>query len=208
MEDKMSTTYKALEVAQPGKLQMVERPVPEPGRAQVLIRVEACGVCHTDSLTVEAQFPGLQLPRVPGHEVTGPVEATGPEVSQWSIGQRVGVGIFGGVDGTCESWRRGDFITCQHLALSGVALDGGYAEVMVADANSVVSLPDSLDAVSAAPLFCAGVTTFNALRNTPARAGELVAIQGIGGLGHLGIQFARQMGFRTVAIARGRRWCC
>jgi D-arabinose 1-dehydrogenase-like Zn-dependent alcohol dehydrogenase len=199
----MVQTYKAVEVAAPGNLQIVERPIPEPGEVQVIIRVEACGICHTDSITVEGQFPGLSLPRVPGHEVAGHIEAIGSRVSQWLVGQRVGVGFFGGYDGHCEPCRRGDFINCQSLSISGITRDGGYAEMMIADANTVAALPDSLNAAEAAPLLCAGVTTYNALRNAPLRSGELVAVQGIGGLGHLGIQFARRMGFRTVAIARG-----
>ena len=199
----MAKTYKAVEVAAPGNLRIVERPIPQPGEEQVLIRVEACGICGTDTLTVEGQFPGLRFPRVPGHEVAGRIEGIGSSVSRWSVGQRVGVGFFGGDDGTCESCRRGDFINCQNLTISGISVDGGYAEMMIADANAVVSLPDSLNAVDAAPLLCAGVTTYNALRNAPLRSGDLVAVQGIGGLGHLGIQFARRMGFRTVAIARG-----
>jgi D-arabinose 1-dehydrogenase-like Zn-dependent alcohol dehydrogenase len=199
----MAKTYKAVEVVEPGNLRIVERPIPQPGEAQVLIRVEACGICHTDSLTIEGQFPGLSLPRVPGHEVSGRIEAIGSDASQWRVGQRVGVGFFGGQDGHCEPCRRGDFINCQTLSISGITTDGGYAEMMLADTNAVVSLPDSLKAVDAAPLLCAGVTTYNALRNAPLRSGDLVAVQGIGGLGHLGVQFARRMGFRTVAIARG-----
>jgi len=199
----MARAYKAVEVAAPNHLQLVERPIPEPGPGQVLIRVEACGVCHTDSFAVEGTYPGLSFPRVPGHEVAGRIEAIGSRTSPWRVGQRVGVGFFGGQDGHCESCRRGDFINCQNLRISGITTDGGYAEMMIADTNAVVSLPESLDAVDAAPLLCAGVTTYNALRNAPLRSGDLVAVQGIGGLGHLGIQFARRMGFRTVAIARG-----
>ena len=199
----MAKTYKAVEVTGPGNLRIVERPIPEPDKGQVLIRVEACGICHTDSLTVEGQFPGLSFPRVPGHEVAGRIEAVGSGASAWSAGQRVGVGFFGGYDGHCELCRRGDFINCKNLTVSGISVDGGYAEMMLADANAVVSLPDSLKAVYAGPLLCAGVTTYNALRNAPLRSGDLVAVQGVGGLGHLGIQFARRMGFRTVAIARG-----
>jgi D-arabinose 1-dehydrogenase-like Zn-dependent alcohol dehydrogenase len=199
----MAKTYKAVEVGAPGSLRIVERPIPQPAEGQVLIRVEACGVCHTDSFTVEGQFPGLSFPRVPGHEATGRIEAVGSGASQWRVGQRVGVGFFGGYDGHCELCRRGDFINCQNLTISGISVDGGYAEMMIADANAVVSLPDSLNAVDAAPLLCAGVTTYNALRNAPLRSGDLVAVQGVGGLGHLGVQFARRMGFRTVAIARG-----
>jgi D-arabinose 1-dehydrogenase-like Zn-dependent alcohol dehydrogenase len=199
----MAKTYKAVEVASAGSLRIVERPIPQPGEGQVLVRIEACGVCHTDSFTVEGQYPGLTFPRVPGHEVAGRIEAVGSGVSQWRVGQRVGVGFFGGCDGTCESCRRGDFINCQSLTISGITVDGGYAEMMIADANAVVSLPDLLKPVDAGPLLCAGVTTYNALRNAPLRSGDLVAVQGVGGLGHLGIQFARRMGFRTVAIARG-----
>jgi propanol-preferring alcohol dehydrogenase len=199
----MARTYKAVEVAAPGNLRNVERLIPQPGEGQVLIRVEACGICHTDSFTVEGQFPGLHLPRVPGHEVAGRIEAIGANVARWHVGQRVGVGFFGGHDGQCDSCRRGDFINCQNLTISGIGVDGGYAEMMIADSKSVVSLPESLNAVEAAPLLCAGVTTYNALRNAPLRPGDLVAVQGIGGLGHLGIQFARRMAFRTVAIARG-----
>jgi alcohol dehydrogenase, propanol-preferring len=199
----MANTYKAVEVAERSKLRIVERPIPQPGEGQVLIRVEACGICHTDSITVEGEFPGLSFPRVPGHEVAGRVEAIGPRVLQWRVGQRVGVGFFGGYDGHCEPCRRGDFINCQNLTICGITVDGGYAEMMIANANAVVSLPDALNAVDAAPLLCAGVTTYNALRNAPLRSGDLVAVQGIGGLGHLGVQFARRMGFRTVAIARG-----
>ena len=199
----MAKTYKAVEVTAPGNLRIVERPIPEPDKGQVLIRVEACGICHTDSLTVEGQFPGLSFPRVPGHEVAGRIEAVGSGASAWRAGQRVGVGFFGGYDGHCELCRRGDFINCKNLTVSGISVDGGYAEMMLADANAVVSLPDSLKAVYAGPLLCAGVTTYNALRNAPLRSGDLVAVQGVGGLGHLGIQFARRMGFRTVAIARG-----
>jgi len=200
----MAKTYKAVEVAAPGKLQIVERPIPEPTDGQVLIRVEACGICHTDSITVEGgPFPGLSLPRVPGHEVAGRIEVVGSNASQWRVGQRVGVGFFGGYDGHCEFCRRGDFINCRSLSLSGITSDGGWAEMMIADANAVVSLPESLSAIDAAPLLCAGVTTYNALRNAPLRSGDLVAVQGIGGLGHLGVQVARRMGFRTVAIARG-----
>jgi D-arabinose 1-dehydrogenase-like Zn-dependent alcohol dehydrogenase len=199
----MAKTYKAVEVTAPGNLRIVERPIPEPDKGQVLIRVEACGICHTDSLTVEGQFPGLSFPLVPGHEVAGRIEAVGSGASAWSAGQRVGVGFFGGYDGHCELCRRGDFINCKNLTVSGISVDGGYAEMMLADANAVVSLPDSLKAVYAGPLLCAGVTTYNALRNAPLRSGDLVAVQGVGGLGHLGIQFAQRMGFRTVAIARG-----
>jgi len=197
-------TYKAVEVYAPGKLRVVERPVPEPGAGQVRIRVEACGICHTDSYTINGTYPGLTLPRVPGHEVVGRIEALGSGVSKWKIGQRVGLGLIAGEDGVCESCRRGDAVNCQNPVLSGVTADGGYAEVMIAEARGIASIPDALSPVEAAPLLCAGITTYNALRNAGLRGGDLVAVQGIGGLGHLGVQFARHLGFRTVAIGRGR----
>lgn len=200
----MLNTYKAVEVYEPGKLRLVERPVPQPGTDQVRIRVESCGICHTDAATVMGIYPGLMLPRVPGHEVVGRIEALGAGVSQWKIGQRVGVGLIGGEDGVCEPCRRGDTVNCQNPVVLGVNVDGGYAEVMIAEARGLASVPEELNSAEAAPLLCAGVTTYNALRNAGLRAGDLVAIQGIGGLGHLGVQFARHMGFRTVAIGRGR----
>ena len=199
----MARTYKAVEVSAPGTLRVVERPVSEPGVGQVRIRVEACGICHTDAATVTGGFPGLALPRVPGHEVVGRIEALGSGVSRWKIGQRVGVGFFGGEDGVCEPCRRGDMVNCQNAVIPGVTTDGGYAEVMIAEARGIASVPDELTSAEAAPLFCAGITTYNALRNAGLRSGDLVAVQGIGGLGHLGVQFARHMGFRTVAIGRG-----
>jgi alcohol dehydrogenase, propanol-preferring len=200
----MQRTYKAVEVSAPGVLRVVERPVSEPGAGQVRIRVEACGVCHTDAATVMDAYPGLKLPRVPGHEVVGRIEALGSGVSKWKIGQRVGVGLIAGEDGVCEPCRRGDTVNCQNPVTSGVTVDGGYAEVMIAEARGIASIPDELSSADAAPLLCAGITTYNALRNAGLRGGDLVAVQGIGGLGHLGVQFARQMGFRTVAIGRGR----
>ncbi len=181
----------------------VKRPISEPGRGQVRIRVEACGICHTDSATVNGVYPGLALPRVPGHEVVGRVEALGSGVSRWQIGQRVGIGLIAGEDGTCEPCRRGDMVNCQNPVISGVTADGGYAELMVTEARGLASIPDELSSVEAAPLLCAGVTTYNALRNAGLRGGDLVAVQGIGGLGHLGVQFARHMGFHTVALGRG-----
>jgi D-arabinose 1-dehydrogenase-like Zn-dependent alcohol dehydrogenase len=199
----MASTYKAVEVSAPGNLRVVERPVPEPGPGQVRIRVEACGICHTDAATVMGAYPGLKLPRVPGHEVVGRIDALGSGVSKWKIGQRVGVGFFGGEDGTCEPCRRGDTVNCVNAVIPGVTLDGGYAEVMIAEARGIAAIPDELSSVEAAPLLCAGITTYNALRNAGLRGGDLVAVQGIGGLGHLGVQFARQMGFHTVAIGRG-----
>jgi alcohol dehydrogenase, propanol-preferring len=199
----MKNTYKAVEVSAPGVLRVVERPVSEPGAGQVRIRVEACGICHTDSGTVTGTYSGLSLPRVPGHEVVGRIEALGSGVSKWKIGQRVGVGFFGGEDGVCEPCRRGDVVNCQNPVYPGLTVDGGYAEVMIAEARGVASIPDGLTSSEAAPLLCAGITTYNALRNAGLRGGDLVAVQGIGGLGHLGIQFARHLGFHTVAIGRG-----
>src|SRR5258707_1624438 len=199
----MTSTYKAVEVSSPGTLRVVERQVSEPGAGQVRIRVEACGICHTDAATVTGIYPGLKLPRVPGHEVVGRIEALGSGVSRWKIGQRVGVGLIAGEDGVCESCRRGDTVNCQNPVSSGVTTDGGYAEVMIAEARALSSVPDALTSAEAAPLLCAGVTTYNALRNAGLRGGDLGAVQGIRGLGHLGVQFARQMGFHTVAIGRG-----
>jgi alcohol dehydrogenase, propanol-preferring len=199
----MKATYKAVEVSAPGVLRVVERQVSEPGAGQVRMRVEACGICHTDAATVAGIYPGLKLPRVPGHEVVGRIEALGSGVSRWKIGQRVGVGFFGGEDGVCEPCRRGDMVNCQNAVIPGVTVDGGYAEMMIAEAHGIASIPDELKSVEAAPLLCAGITTYNALRNAGLRGGDLVAVQGIGGLGHLGIQFARHMGFRTVAIGKG-----
>jgi propanol-preferring alcohol dehydrogenase len=199
----VAKTYKAVEVSAPGNLRVVEREISEPGPGQVRIRVEACGVCHTDAATVSGTYPGLTLPRVPGHEVIGRIEALGSEVSKCKMGQRVGVGLIAGEDGVCESCRRGDAVNCQNPVVLGVTVDGGYAEVMIAEARGIASIPDELSSTEAAPLLCAGVTTYNALRNAGLRGGDLVAVQGIGGLGHLGVQFARHMGFHTVAIGRG-----
>ena len=187
-----------------GPLEMVEREIPEPGAGQVRIKVEACGICHSDSMTKEGLWPGIQYPRVPGHEIAGVVDAVGAAVAGWKEGQRVGVGWHGGHCGYCDSCRRGDFVTCQIAPqVPGIAYDGGYAEYMIAPASALAGIPEGLSAVDAGPLMCAGITTFNSLRNSGARPGDLVAILGIGGLGHLGIQFAAKMGFRTVAIARG-----
>ena len=196
---------KAVQISKPGgNFEMVERPVPEPGRGQVRIKVEACGVCHSDTLVKEGQFPGLQYPRVPGHEIAGRVDAVGADVMQWKPGQRVGVGWHGGHCFQCDPCRRGDFILCQFEKITAIHFDGGYAEYMIAPAEAVALMPDDLSAAEAAPLMCAGITVFNSLRNAGARSGDTVAIQGIGGLGHLGIQYARQMGFRTVAVGRGK----
>src|SRR6202795_2914422 len=203
MRTQMKSTHKAVEVSAPGTLRVVERQVSEPGAGQVRIRVEACGICHTDAATVTGIYPGLKLPRVPGHEVVGRIEALGSGVTRWKIGQRVGVGLIAGEDGVCEPCRRGDMVNCQNAVIPGVTVDGGYAEVMIAEARGIASIPDELGSAEAAPLLCAGITTYNALRNAGLRGGDLIAVQGIGGLGHLGIQFARQMGFHTVAIGRG-----
>src|SRR5271156_6372471 len=195
---------KAVQVGKPGgTFELVERNIPEPARNQVRIKVEACGICHSDMLTKEGLWPGIQYPRIPGHEVAGRIDAVGADVTNWKPGQRVGVGWHGGHDFTCNACRRGDFIDCQNEKITGISYDGGYQEYMVAPAEAVAAIPDDLAAADAAPLLCAGITVFNALRNSGARAGDLVAVQGVGGLGHLGIQFARQMGFRTVAIGRG-----
>src|SRR5467141_2222125 len=198
----MGAMYKAVEVSAPRTFRVVEKPILPPGPGQVRIRVEACGVCHSDAATVEGQWPGLVLPRVPGHEAIGRIEEIGSGVTTWNVGQRVGVGFFGGEDGTCVACRRGESAYCQNPIMTGITTDGGYAEMMIAEARALVLIPDELKSEDAAPLVCAGVTTFNALRNA-GRAGDTVAIQGIGGLGHLGVQFARKMGFRTVAIGGG-----
>jgi D-arabinose 1-dehydrogenase-like Zn-dependent alcohol dehydrogenase len=196
---------KAVQVSKPGgNFELVERNIPEPGRNQVRIRVEACGICHSDSLVKEGHWPGLQYPRVPGHEIAGRVDAVGADVTNWKPGQRVGVGWHGGHDFTCNACRRGDFINCQNEKITGISYDGGYQEYMIAPAEAVAAIPDDLAAADAAPLLCAGITVFNALRHSGARAGDLVAVQGMGGLGHLGVQYARQMGFRTFAIGRGK----
>jgi D-arabinose 1-dehydrogenase-like Zn-dependent alcohol dehydrogenase len=195
---------RAVQVARPGgALELVERDVPEPERGEVRVRVEACGVCHSDSFTVEGQMPGISFPRIPGHEIAGVVDALGAGVVGWRTGQRVGVGWFGGHCGHCEPCRRGWLIDCRNLRIPGISYDGGYAEAMVAPADALAAIPDELGAADAAPLLCAGVTTFNALRHSGAMPGDVVAIFGIGGLGHLGVQFANKLGFRTVAIARG-----
>src|SRR6266852_5058305 len=198
----MRNTYRAMEVTSPAVFSLVERKIAVPSAGLVRIRVEACGVCHSDAATVEAQFPNLSYPRVPGHEVIGRIEEVGPGVTAWKVDQRVGVGFFGGEDGTCEACRRGETAYCQNAIMTGITTDGGYAETMIAEARALALIPDALKSEDAAPLVCAGITTFNALRNA-ARAGDTVAIQGVGGLGHLGVQFARKMGLRTVAIGGG-----
>ena len=188
-----------------GNLEIVEREIPAPGPGAVRIKVEACGICHSDSFTKEGLWPGVQYPRVPGHEIAGTIDALGAGVAGWKAGQRVGVGWHGGHCGYCDSCRRGDFVTCQVAPqIPGISYDGGYAEYVIAPAAVLAPIPDQLSAVEAAPLMCAGITTFNALRHSGARPGDTVAVLGIGGLGHLGVQFAAKMGFRTVAIARGK----
>ena len=196
---------KAVQVSKPGgNFELVERPIPEPARNQVRIKVEACGICHSDVLVKEGLWPGLQYPRVPGHEIAGRIDAVGADITNWEPGQRVGVGWHGGHCFICAPCRRGDFINCQNEKITGISYDGGYSEYIVVPAEAVAAIPDDLSAADAAPLLCAGITVFNALRNSGARAGDLVAVQGIGGLGHLGIQYAHQMGFRTFAIGRGK----
>lgn len=186
-----------------GPFEIVERDTPTPGAAQVRLKVEACGICHSDSLVKEGLWPGLQYPRVPGHEVAGRIDAVGENVTSWSTAQRVGVGWHGGHCFVCEQCRRGDFAMCVNRKVTGIDFDGGYAEYMIAPAAVLAAIPEELPAEEAGPFMCAGVTVFNALRNSGARAGNVVAVHGIGGLGHLGVQYARQMGFETVAINRG-----
>ena len=195
---------KAAQVPKPGAdFEIVERPVPTPGARQVRVKVQACGICHSDSLTKDGQWPGIQYPRVPGHEIAGIVDEVGAGVTDWKKGQRVGVGWHGGHDETCLYCRRGDFRNCVNMQIPGISYDGGYQQYMVAPANAVVAMPDGLGDVEAAPLLCAGIATYNALRRSGAMPGDLVAIQGIGGLGHLGIQFANKLGYKVAAIGRG-----
>jgi D-arabinose 1-dehydrogenase-like Zn-dependent alcohol dehydrogenase len=196
---------KAVQISKAGgNFELVERNIPDPGRNQVRIKVEACGICHSDALVKEGYWPGIQYPRVPGHEIAGRIDAVGADVTNWTPSQRVGVGWHGGHDFTCKFCRRGDFINCSNEKITGITFDGGYAEYMISPAEAVAAIPDDLSAADAAPLLCAGITVYNALRNSGARPGDLVAVQGIGGLGHLGVQYAKQMGFRTVAIGRGK----
>jgi D-arabinose 1-dehydrogenase-like Zn-dependent alcohol dehydrogenase len=200
----MSSKTRAVQVAGPGEpLELVERELREPGRGEVRVRVEACGVCHSDSITVEGVMP-IQYPRVPGHEIAGVIDALGEDTYPWEAGQRVGVGWFGGHCGYCDPCRRGDMISCVNGQVPGIAYDGGYADHVIVPKSALASIPGELSAEDAAPLLCAGITTFNALRESGAGPGDLVAILGVGGLGHLGVQFARRMGFETVAIARGQ----
>ncbi|MGB8340368.1 MAG: alcohol dehydrogenase [Chthoniobacterales bacterium] len=202
----MSKKMRAVQVSEAkGPFEIVEREIPEPAADWVRVKVQACGICHSDVLVKDGLWPGIQYPRVPGHEVIGTIDALGSGVEGWKTGQRVGVGWHGGHCGYCDNCRRGDFFACQvALLTTGISFDGGYAEYMTAPAKALALMPAELSAVETAPLMCAGVTTFNALRNSVARAGDVVAVLGIGGLGHLGVQYAARMGFRTIAIARGK----
>jgi D-arabinose 1-dehydrogenase-like Zn-dependent alcohol dehydrogenase len=195
----------AVQISRPGApFDVVAREIPAPGPNQVRIKVQACGVCHSDVFAKEGHWPGLQYPRVTGHEVAGVIDAVGPDVTVWKKGQRVGVGWHGGHCDQCAPCRHGDFISCQQLRITGFSDDGGYAQYMIANCGALAAIPDALSPVEAAPILCAGITTFNSLRHSGAKAGDLVAVQGVGGLGHLGIQFASKMGYRTVAIGRGK----
>jgi len=196
---------RAVQVTGPNKpFQLVEKEIPVPKRGEVRVKVQACGVCHSDSMVKEGTYPGIDYPRVPGHEVAGVIDALGEDVRGWKVGQRVGIGWYGGHCKECNSCRRGDFMTCANPIVCGISYDGGYAEYTVVPKEALALIPDGLSPVDAAPLMCAGITTFNALRNSGARAGDTVAVLGIGGLGHLAIQYAVKMGYRTVAIARGK----
>jgi D-arabinose 1-dehydrogenase-like Zn-dependent alcohol dehydrogenase len=195
---------KAAQIPKPGAdFEIVEREIPKPTAGQVLIKVQACGVCHSDVFTKEGQWPGIQYPRVPGHEVVGTIDELGAGVSEWKKGQRIGVGWHGGHDGTCSACRRGDFRNCRNLQVPGISYDGGYEQYMVAPVEALTQMPESLSAVEAAPLLCAGITTYNSLRHSGAMPGDLVAVLGIGGLGHLGIQFANKFGYKVAAVGRG-----
>jgi propanol-preferring alcohol dehydrogenase len=196
------STYRAVQAVAPGRLELVRKPIRDPGPGEVRIRIEACGVCHSDSATVEGVLP-IEWPRVPGHEAVGRIDVIGKGVEGWAVDQRVGVGFLGGSCGHCEYCRDGDLVNCANQGYTGVQQDGGYAEVMIAKSSGLIAVPDDLSSVDAAPLLCAGLTTFSALRNSPARAGDVVAVFGVGGLGHLAVQYARRMGFEVVAIDRG-----
>jgi D-arabinose 1-dehydrogenase-like Zn-dependent alcohol dehydrogenase len=198
-------TSRFVQVSKPdGPFEIVEREIPEPSPTQARIKVQACGICHSDSLTKEGLFPGIQYPKVPGHEVAGIIDVVGSNVTKWKPGQRVGVGWHGGQCGRCEFCRRGDFFACSEARVTGLTYDGGYADYMIAPMEALALIPNVLSATEAAPLMCAGITTYNALRNSGARVGDVVAVLGVGGVGHLGIQFASKMGLETVAIARGK----
>jgi D-arabinose 1-dehydrogenase-like Zn-dependent alcohol dehydrogenase len=195
---------KAAQIPAPGAdFEIVEREIPKPRDREVRIKVEACGICHSDLLTKEGAWPGIQYPRIPGHEVAGVIDEVGAGVSEWKKGQRAGVGWHGGHDGTCRACRRGDFRNCENLQIAGISYDGGYQQFMLAPAEALVAIPETLSAVEAAPLLCAGITTYNSLRHSGALPGDLVAVQGIGGLGHLGVQFANKFGYKVAAIGRG-----
>jgi D-arabinose 1-dehydrogenase-like Zn-dependent alcohol dehydrogenase len=195
---------KAAQIPKPGAdFRIVEREIPQPGAGEVRIKVQACGVCHSDMFTKEGAWPGIQYPRVPGHEVAGIIDEVGAGVSEWKKGRRVGVGWHGGQDGTCLQCRRGDFRNCLNLKIPGISYDGGYQQYMVAPVEALAAIPEALSDTEAAPLLCAGITTFNALRHSGAMPGDLVAVQGIGGLGHLGVQFAKKFGYTVAAIGRG-----
>ncbi len=195
---------KAAQIAKPGgDFELVDRDIPSPGEGEVRIQVQACGVCHSDSFTKEGSWPGIQYPRVPGHEIVGLIDAVGPGVSGWKKRQRVGIGWHGGHDNTCRECRRGDFRNCRNLKVPGISYDGGYEQFMVGPQEAVVAIPEGLQDTEAAPLLCAGVTTYEALRKSGALPGDLVAVQGVGGLGHLGIQFGSKFGYRVAAIGRG-----
>jgi len=204
-EEAFMTKMKAAQIGKPGgSWELVERDIPKPGAGQVRVKVEACGICHSDLFVKEGFWPGLQYPRVPGHEIAGRIDAVGGNVVEWKKGQRVGVGWHGGHCFVCGQCKRGDFAMCVNRKVTGFDFDGGYAEYMIAPAATLAAIPDELPAEEAGPFMCAGVTVYNALRHSGARGGELVAVHGIGGLGHLGIQYARQMGFETVAVGRGK----
>lgn len=201
----MTTKMKAAQISKPGgDWELVERDIPEPGAEQVRVKVEACGICHSDSVVKDGLWPGLQYPRVAGHEVAGSIDAVGDNVTAWKKGQRVGVGWHGGHCFVCEQCRRGDFAMCVNRKVTGIDFDGGYAEYIIAPVTALAAIPDQLPAEEAGPFMCAGVTVYNALRNSGARGGDVVAVHGIGGLGHLGVQYARRMGFETVAVNRGK----
>jgi D-arabinose 1-dehydrogenase-like Zn-dependent alcohol dehydrogenase len=201
----MNSKMKAAQISKAGgDWELVERDIPEPATGQVRVKVEACGICHSDAVVKEGIWPGLQYPRVPGHEIAGRVDAVGANVTSWAVGQRVGVGWHGGHCFVCEQCRRGDFAMCVNRKVTGIDFDGGYATHVIVPATALAAIPDDVPAEEAGPFMCAGVTVFNALRNSGARAGDIVAVHGIGGLGHLGVQYARRMGFKTVAINRGK----
>jgi len=195
---------KAAQISRPGgDFEIVEREIPKPGHGHVRVKVQACGVCHSDVFVKDGSWPGIQYPRVPGHEVVGVIDELGAGVSAWKTGQRVGIGWHGGQDGTCQSCRRGDFKNCRNVKIAGISYDGGYQQYMVAPIEALVPIPESLSSVEAAPLLCAGLTTFNSLRHSGALPGDLVGVQGIGGLGHLGVQYAHRFGYKVAAIGRG-----